>query len=982
MKKVLKFVSIGLVVIFTLLILIPVIFKDKLVEIAKTEINNQVNAKIDFGEFDLSIFTYFPNLNFEINNVTVSGVDKFEGDTLMQLKQFSVKVDVMSVMGDNIKVLGVHLIEPTIYAHIRPDTTANWDIAKESNATEQDTKDIDVNAEEQTESASEFNMALKEFSIRKANITYYDEPGDLKAELKNLDYTLSGDMGLTNVKLDMALLIESITVEMEKVKYLNKTNIEYTAGLNADLDKMKFDLLENKFRLNQLVLSLNGFLQMNDDDSYAMDLSFETNKNKFKDLLSLVPLAYTSDFADIKTSGKLKLEGFAKGTYSEKQLPTFNLNLNIDNASVQYPDLPASVNKIFVDLNIDNKDGVDDHTVINLKRFDLDLAGNSFSASYLTKTPVSDPYIDGYVKGNIDFDKLKDAIPLDSMSISGLMSMDLKMKGHLSTIEKEQYDKFDATGNISLKNFIYKASDLDYDVLIDSTAFEITPKYFTLNNFDAHVGKSDFHADGQIDNFIAYYFNNDVLKGAFNLKSNLIDANELAGDDSASESTETNIKKENTEEDVNKTSENELNEEAPMTVVELPSNVDFELNTKLNKILYDTYEIENFEGKVILKEAVANLQNVQMNIIDGTLGLNGTYDVRDINAPKIKFDFKMLNFDLKKTFETFNTVEKLAPIAENCNGLFSMNLNLDATLDKQMEPIQESMNGSGGFKSKSIVIGGSESMEKLAGLLKNEKYKEAKLENIDAKFTIEDGNIIILPTPVKWNDSKATFGGKQGVDQSIDYLLNVEIPRSDLGEANALMENLMAQNNYTKDVDLGKTINADIFITGTLEKPHFSIGVKDLVNNVVDQVKDQIKEKVEELIDNTKEEAIAEAKKQAEALMVEAEKQSKVLIAESEKQAVEIRKAGKNGAKQATAEANKQIDDLMKEAGNNPIAKMAAKEAGKKLKSEAAIEAKKIESEANKRADQLVSETKKQTSNIKNKAKEEGDKLIMKAEKL
>ena len=261
MKKVLKIAGVGVLVIFMLLILIPVIFKDKIVEIAKEEINNQVNAKIDFGEFDLSIFTYFPNLNFEINNVTVSGVDKFEGDTLMQLKQFSAEVDLMSVMGDNIKVLGIHLIEPKIYAHVLADTSANWDIAKESEGSnqEQTTEEVEDAASKSAEESSEFNLALKEFAIQKANILYLDEAGDLKAELKNLDYVLSGDMGLSTVELNMSLLIEAITVEMEGMKYLNKSNIEYTAGINANLDLMKFDLLENKFRINQLILSLDGF---------------------------------------------------------------------------------------------------------------------------------------------------------------------------------------------------------------------------------------------------------------------------------------------------------------------------------------------------------------------------------------------------------------------------------------------------------------------------------------------------------------------------------------------------------------------------------------------------------------------------------------------------------------------------------------------------------------------------------------------------
>ncbi|MBN2669970.1 MAG: AsmA family protein [Bacteroidales bacterium] len=964
MKKFLKITGISILVILVLLILIPIVFKDKLIEIAKTEINNQVNAKIQFGEFDLSIFTYFPNLNFEINDVTVSGINQFEGDTLMHLKQLTAKVDIMSVFGDQIKVKAVHLIEPQIYAHVLRDTTANWDIAKtDSSATEEVVEEV---SETFGDDAS-FKMALNTFSIQKAQIKYIDESGDLSAIIKDLDYELSGDLSLSQAELKMHMAIEAITVEMEGIKYLNQTKMDYQAGIQADLDKMRFDLLDNQFQLNQLILAFKGFVQMN-EVSYDMDLSFDTNKNQFKDLLSLVPAVYTQDFANIKTSGALTMSGMAKGTYSDTQLPAFHIDLNIDNASVQYPDLPTAITQIYVDLKVDNQDGIDDHTVIDLKRFDLKIADNPISARYLTKTPVSDPYIEGYIKGKIDFDKLKDAIPLDSMSIKGLMTMDLEMRGNLSTIEKEDYENFDAKGTIGLEQFVYEASDLDYPVKIESTNFEVAPKYFTLKNFDALVGKSDFHANGQIDNFLAYYFHDELLTGTFNLTSALVDGNELAGDESSTETATTEV--------ADSTAE-------PMGALELPRNIDFALNTKIDKILYDTYDIQNFNGRVSLKEGVAQMQPVIMNIIDGTLVLGGSYDSRDILAPKIDFQLKMIGFDIAKTFKTFNTVQKLAPIAENCNGKVNIDFSLTAVLDANMEPVQETMNGDGRLQSKNIIIGGSKAMKQLADLLKNDKYKQVDLKDIDGSFKIENGNIIISPVDIKMNNSKATFGGKQGVDQTIDYTLNVNIPRSDLGDANKLIDGLMAQGgDYTKNIDLGETIKADIFITGTVEKPHFSVGVKDTTKNVVDQVKEQVKEKVKEVIDDTKEKAIAEARKKADELMAEAEKQSQALIAESEKQATEIRKNGKLAADQAKVEAKKQIDKLIAEAGSNPIKKVAAQEAGKKIQAEADKKADQLQAEANKKADQLVAETKKQTDNIKQKAKEEGDKLIADAEKM
>jgi uncharacterized protein involved in outer membrane biogenesis len=960
MKKILKITGISILIILILLIVMPFIFKGKIIEIAKTEINKQVDAKVDFGTFDLSIFTYFPQLNFEINDLVVSGIGKFEGDTLMSLQQFSAKVDLMSVMGDEIKILGIHLIHPTIYAHVLADSTANWDIAKAS---------TDTIAEETVEdtTSTSFKMNLQEFSIKKANIVYNDETTPLKATIKDLDYTLSGDMSLTNVELKMATLIDAITVDMQGVKYLNKAQIAYDADINADMEHMKFELKENKFRINQFVMSLIGYLQMNDDESYDMDLQFGTNKNKFKDLLSLVPATYTKDYKNIKTSGELALSGFAKGQYSEKTLPAFNLTLNVNKASVQYPDLPAAVKNIFINLNIDNKDGVDDHTVINLKNFSFDVAGNPIAMHYITKTPISDPYIDGAIKGKLDFDKLKEAIPLDSMEMHGIMTMDLAMKGNMSTIEKEDYENFDATGRIGLENFIYKSDDLDYDVNISSTNFEVAPKYFTLKNFDAKVGKSDFHADGQIDNFLAYYFKEEVLKGTFNLKSNLIDANEFMSEEEIADANETK------EEPVDTT---------PMTVVELPKNIDFTLNTKLNKILYDTYEIDNFYGKVQLKEGVAQMSPVSMNMIGGNISMDGTYDSRDIENPAFDFDFKLSDIDIQKAFITFNTIQKIAPLAKNCEGKISMSMHLASLLDEHMELITKTMNGKGMFSSNNIELNNSEGLAKMAAIIHSDKYKQLNLKNIKTKFSIKDGDIIVEPFDVKINNSKAQFGGKQGVAGDIDYVLNMNIPTKDLGEnANVLMNDLISKGgSYTKGMKTPENIKADIFMTGTLQKPHFSMGAKDLTSNVKEQVVEQVKEKVKETVDKAKKKAIEEAKKKAAQLNAEAEKQAQKLITEANAKAKLIREKGKKAAELIRKEAKKQADDLIKQAGINPIKKTAAKIAGDKLIKEADKKATKTEQEANKKADQLISTTQKKSDALKKKAKDEGDKLITKAE--
>ena len=86
MKKIAKWsLSIlgGLILlILILLFAVPVLFKDKIKAKVEQIANESVNAKVSFGDYKLGFFRNFPNLTFSLDNVSVTGVGKFENDTL------------------------------------------------------------------------------------------------------------------------------------------------------------------------------------------------------------------------------------------------------------------------------------------------------------------------------------------------------------------------------------------------------------------------------------------------------------------------------------------------------------------------------------------------------------------------------------------------------------------------------------------------------------------------------------------------------------------------------------------------------------------------------------------------------------------------------------------------------------------------------------------------------------------------------------
>lgn len=929
MKKALKIVGITFLAIIILLIALPFMFKGKIIELVKEQANENLNAKVDFGEFDLGLISTFPNFEFSINNVTVDGIDKFEGTQLANIKNLTLKVDLMSVIsGDEIKIKTIFIDEPIINAIILADTSANYDIAKPTE-------------EEETETTP-FKLNLKDLTIKNARIVYNDATMNLQTTILGLNFHLSGDMTQDVTDLVTKTTIDTLNLTMDNIKYFNKAIIDADATIKADLANNKYTFTENQFKINELILGLDGWVAIfEDNDNIDMDVKFEAKKTEFKNILSLVPAVYMTDFANVKTEGKLALNGYAKGLMTEKDLPAFGLDLLVENAMFKYPDLPKAVNNIQVDLHVENPGGSDDNTLVNLKKFHLELAGNPVDMKMRVSTPVSDPNIDGSLKMSLDLASVKDVMPLDKGDeMNGKISADVQLKGKMSSIEKEKYEEFLAQGQFGITDMLYKSDSLPYDVQLNKMLLNFSPKFVELAAFDAKIGKSDMQANGKIENFIAYLFSDstNVLSGRFNFNSNLMDLNEFMTEEPvAAEGTATA-------------------EEEPLSVVEVPKNIDFTLNSSINRVVYDNMNIDNLKGEITVKDQKVSMKNVAMNLLGGSMLMNGFYETTNPEKPGFNYDMAIKDFDIQTVVTTFNTIETMSPYAKNAKGRFNTSLIVDGFLDKEMMPDLNSLTGHGDMLTKNIKVEDVKAMNKLADVLKNENLRKLEVNDTKLKYAFKDGRVTIEPFDVKLGKSVGTMSGSNGFDQTIDYKMALKVPSAELGAGDAVNKLNAQAAGLGMNLKSVESVNVDVLIKGTVDDPKVSVSLKDAVGSIKDEVKEQIKEKITEEVDKAKDEAKKKAREQADKL-----------LAEAEKNAQKIRDEAKSAADKIRAEADKQAQDLIKQAGGNPLKKIAAEKAAQKLKDEAEKKAIGIENEGNKKADALNAKAQQEADAIMTK---------------
>ena len=800
MKKGLKITGIVIAVILILLLVLPLAFKGKIETLVKTEGNKMLNGQFDFRSLNISLLRHFPQASLTLEDFWLKGEGDFATDTLVKAGELTATVNLFSLMGSNYEISRIYVEDTYLHAIVLEDGRANWDVMK---------TDSTATVEETTEESSPFAISLKKVKFDNVNLVYDDRQGKMYAELHDLQLTCSGDFASEHSAVELEAETDGVTFQMNGVPFLSNAEIATRMNVDADFANGKYTLEDNMFRLNAIETNLDGWLAMK-GEAMDMDLKLNTNSVGFKELLSLIPAIYAKDFEKLKTDGSATLSAYAKGTLQGDTVPQFKADLTVENAMFRYPELPAGVDKINIKASVENPGGNVDGTVVTVAPLEFNLAGNPFSLTAEVRTPISDPDFRFEANGKIDLGMIKQVYPLEDMQLNGVLQANMKAASKLSYIEKEQYDKVEASGTIGLSGMDLKMKDMP-DVNIQRSLFTFTPQYLQLSETTVNIGQNDITADSKFENYMGYVLKGRTLKGTLNIRSNYMNLNDFMSADTTAVA-ETAAASDSTA----------AASEGSLLII--PKNIDFQMQTALNKVLFNKMEFSDVKGKLIVKNGEVNMQNLSLNTMGGNVVINGGYSTADVKKPAFDAGLKMTNLSFAQTYKELDMVRGMAPIFENLKGNFSGSMNIKTDLDQTMSPLLETAQGNGSLSTKDLVLSGVPAIDKIADAVNKPELKELKVKDLNLDFTIKDGRVETKPFDIKMGDYNLNLSGTTGLDQTIDYSGKVKLPSS-AGSIACLT---------TFDLKIG----------GTFTSPTVKVDAKSMANQALQSVGEQVLDKL------------------------------------------------------------------------------------------------------------------------------------------
>ncbi|MBT3877658.1 MAG: AsmA family protein [Candidatus Scalindua sp.] len=237
--------------------------------------------------------------------------------------------------------------------------------------------------------------------------------------------------------------------------------------------------------------------------------------------------------------------------------------------------------------------------------------------------------------------------------------------------------------------------------------------------------------------------------------------------------------------------------------------MDLNGNMFMGKIIYDAYEIKDFNAGIALDDGFFTTKDFSFKLNDGSGTVLASANLKEEKPPLI-FDMKLSDVNINQNMDL---LAYIVPVLAAPDGKLSGQLNMQFKakgngLDWQ-DDLSKSLNGEGEIEIKDGHIKGGRVTSKIIKALG--KSGEYEFDKITTRFVISDSKIINDDISVNGKEFDIGLSGWTSFDGRIEYSADAEALSEHVGRDGRKILGALSQ---------GSTL--PIVVTGTIDKPKLS----------------------------------------------------------------------------------------------------------------------------------------------------------------
>lgn len=806
-KKIIRITALVLVLILVLLAALPSLVENKVGELLKANLNNRIDGEFDFSSMSLSLYRNFPLLGVSMNEVSLINAEPFAGDTLFYADKVKIALGIKELfqsVDDPIEIKDIEIDKAIASLLINKENVANYDIFRESEGKDQSSPEEGSTV-----------VSIRSYEITDSQFFIKDEVSDYQLKIEEIRLLGNGDLSdkISSLQTNTEAIV---SFTMEGTNYLDKNSLQLEADLEIDLEEQRYTFKENQAILNRLPLTFEGFVRIL-EEGQELDLKFKTINSDFKNFLAMIPEKYSKDISDLATEGNFELSGHFRGELKEEIIPEFTIRMIAQNASFQYPEFPKKVEHIEIDALLENSTGRTEDTSIKIEHAGFQIDEDVFELQAVLTELTGNTGVDAHASGSINLDNLSQAYPMPtSIVLGGQLSGELSSAFTRNDIEKENYKNITLNGDLELRGLHYNFDALPNPIKVHTCKAELGPKTIDIKELAGITGSTDFSATGTLRNALGYIFNDEVLKGNFEMRSNaFVVADIVRGEESGNSQA--------------------VGEDS----FEVPEYLDLTLNALVGKAVYDKIVMYDLSGLLRVRDETISFSEISSRMLDGRLKLDGMLTTKD-QEPQFNMSIDLTRLNIGKTFETIELVRLLSPAANILDGRLNTKIELSGGLTPQLDPDLKSL--SGDVLAEILTAEIRTENSKVTRLLDDKlgfiALDELDLSGLKTALKFENGKVNVEPFKLRYKDIDLMFSGGHSFSNALDYKITLNVPASYMGEdINKLLSGIGDES--LKELTVPVVAN----LRGSVTDPKISTDLKSQTKVLADQLVDIQKKK-------------------------------------------------------------------------------------------------------------------------------------------
>ena len=313
---------------------------------------------------------------------------------------------------------------------------------------------------------------------------------------------------------------------------------------------------------------------------------------------------------------------------------------------------------------------------------------------------------------------------------------------------------------IVLNDAVMKVDRLDEDIRIRNIDFLYNSKQLDLKKSTFVVGKSDLSLQGSLVGINEWMEDHkNLLKGDFQLTSDMLDINEIM-DLTSGLGSDANVEKKETE---NK-------EDNPFMV---PEGVDLSFSIKTKRAFIDNFDLNNLGGGMTVKDGTLILQEIGFTNKAAEMQLTAMYQSPRRNNLFLAMDFHLLNVQINDLLHMIPYIDTLVPMLKTFDGQAEFHIGAETYLKANYEPKVSTLLAAADIEGKNLSVNDQFTFNKIADMLRISTDGEYRVDSLDVQLTALKNQIDLWPSQIAIGKYKVTVDGRMTLDKDGDYHLSV-----------------------------------------------------------------------------------------------------------------------------------------------------------------------------------------------------------------